>query len=145
MELVLVRDDFTPQRTIGRLWYAQPGPFTLEDAVHGGPKIPGETAIPEGRYRIVVTKSQRFGRMLPLLLDVPGFEGIRIHTGNTHAETSGCLLVGQKRDEHHVLWSGVAMDIFQPIVADALARGQDVFVTICSSHSPLPVNEGIPV
>ena len=70
--------------------------FVLEDQVRApGIKVPGQTAIPAGRYRLSITPSARFKEALPLLADVPGFEGIRIHAGNTHDDTEGCLLVGQ--------------------------------------------------
>jgi len=73
--------------------------FTLEDVVRpkGGIKIPGKTAIPAGRYPIVVSLSNRFGREMPEILNVPGFVGIRMHGGNTSADTEGCLIVANNR------------------------------------------------
>lgn len=58
-------------------------------------KVYGETAIPSGSYECVYTYSTRFKKMLPLLLNVPGFDGIRIHSGNSAKDTLGCILVGK--------------------------------------------------
>ncbi len=129
LELLLARRDFTPERTIGQL-YVTPECWTLEDAVRNGAKITGETAIPPGRYQIAITKSARFGRMLPILLDVPGFDGIRIHSGNTAADTEGCILVGNEREGNAILQSRLAMEKLQPKIADVLARGQECWITI---------------
>lgn len=67
---------------------------TLEDIVRPE-KIAGETAIPPGTYRVDITYSPRFKTNLPLLRDVPGFDGIRIHAGNSDTDTLGCVLVGE--------------------------------------------------
>lgn len=97
MECRLDRHWLAPLDTIGALYLDDVfEAFVLEDVVRApGVKIPGQTAIPAGRYRLTITPSQRFKEDLPLLLDVPGFEGIRIHAGNAHTDTEGCLLVGQ--------------------------------------------------
>jgi hypothetical protein len=86
MQLELRRKIFSSNSTIGDLFVD--GNFecyTLGDIVHDGPKVPGRTAIPEGQYEIIINDSARFKRRMPLLLRVPGFEGVRIHSGNTAA------------------------------------------------------------
>lgn len=60
-------------------------------------KVPGQTAIPTGTYKVIVNMSPKFKRMLPRLLNVPGFDGILIHKGNTDKDSSGCLLVGENK------------------------------------------------
>ena len=95
--LRLKRTNLTEESTVGEL-YLPDGSFqcfVLEDCVRDH-KIPGKTAIPDGRYEVVVTWSERFQRSMPLLVAVQFFAGIRIHSGNTAQDTSGCLLVGRK-------------------------------------------------
>lgn len=105
MKLLLERLQFDPDVTIGSL--SIDGDFEAwicEDAVREVPgrpvsewKVPGKTAIPFGIYSIDITLSARFKCDLPLLLAVPGFSGVRIHPGNTAADTEGCLLPGAMR------------------------------------------------
>jgi hypothetical protein len=136
VELVLQRDDATPERTIGHLFVdKQYACFTLEDCLRDRPKVLNSTAIPAGRYRVVITRSQRFERMLPLLLDVPDFSGIRIHAGNTDKDTSGCILVGLSRAHDSILSSQMALAELQPQIAGAIAKGEGCWITILN---PLP-------
>ncbi len=101
MKYLVKRDLLTPIWTAGKIFINKEFEcFTLEDAVREpGVKVPGRTAIPEGRYRLVIDESARFKRMMPHILDVPMFEGIRIHAGNTAEDTEGCILVGVERHE----------------------------------------------
>ena len=98
LELKLVRRELNYKRTIGDL-YIDGEKFcnTLEDTVREpGVKVPGATAIPSGRYEVRLTYSNRFRQVMPQLMNVPMFDGIRIHSGNTEADTEGCLLVGRQ-------------------------------------------------
>src|ERR1043166_9600044 len=108
MNLTLKRMILKDDCTIGELWdETHRLCWCLEDTVRQPNvniwkpenKLPGETAIPYGKYRIVMTYSERFKRVLPLLLDVPSFTGIRIHPGNRANDTEGCLLVGSTKSD----------------------------------------------
>ena len=98
MLLTLIHDTFTPTETLGKL-LIDGTPFcdTLEPPVVPNAQHP-KGAIPEGWYKIQVTRSPKFGRLLPLLYYVPGFDGIRIHAGNNRDHTSGCILVGERSE-----------------------------------------------
>lgn len=103
--------------------------WTLEDVVRpAGEKVYGETAIPYGKYHVVVTDSVRFQRPLPLVCGVPDFTGIRIHPGNTAADTHGCLLVGVHRQSNAITESRIAFDALFPKIRDAIARGEEVTI-----------------
>ena len=87
-----------------------------------------ETAIPEGRYPLVMTKSMRFKKWLPLLLGVPGFSGVRIHAGNTAKDTQGCILVGENKKVGMVVNSRIWLQ--RLIVKFIHARDKDEAVYI---------------
>lgn len=102
--LILNRNRFTDKSTIGELSLDnEPQCNTLEDTIRDpnkdgifqeSEKVYGMTAIPAGRYEIVISYSNRFKKKLPLLLNVPHYKGIRIHPGNKAKDTLGCILVG---------------------------------------------------
>jgi hypothetical protein len=131
MKLLLERDVKTPIVTLGRLYVAgQFKAYTCEDAVREKPgltveeyKIAGRTAIPRGTYRVIITFSNRFKKHLPLLLDVGGFAGIRIHAGNTEADTEGCILLGTGRRDGAVTNSRLAMSMLMPMLEEGLQNG----------------------
>lgn len=123
--------------TIGRL-YADNGQRlcdTLEptwrDLLGGtGHKVMGRTAIPEGTYRIVLTRSPRFKQWLPLLLRVPQFSGIRIHAGNTPADTQGCILVGENTVVGELRNSRAALKRVMGCCDEAIRYGQLMYICI---------------
>ena len=113
MKLTLKRIALRPTYTIGKLYID--GKYfcdTCEDCVRDTnkngwfdeeKKVYGETAIPYGTYKVILSMSNRFKRVLPLLLDVPEFSGIRIHSGNTADDSLGCILVGENKQVGKVL------------------------------------------
>ncbi|MGI0014162.1 MAG: DUF5675 family protein [Nitrososphaera sp.] len=115
MQLILQRYDRNEFRIIGKLY--MDGRFfcwTLED-----PENPpeGKGAIPLGTYQVIVNHSPRFNRLLPLLMNVPGFEGIRIHIGNVIADTAGCILVADKRDVNSLIQSRQALERLMQLIS----------------------------
>jgi len=119
LKLHLERDVLKDGFTLGKLSIdGQHFCYTVEDAVRPV-KIAGVTAIPYGVYKVVLTLSNRFKKVMPLLLDVPGFEGVRIHAGNTAADTEGCLIVGFERWEKGVLRSRSAFEGLMAVLEKA--------------------------
>lgn len=112
--------------------------FTLEDRIRQIPdtpveqwKVKGETAIPVGEYRVVIDWSVRFNRLMPHILAVPGFTGIRIHSGNTDKNTEGCVLVGETRVNDTTLeHSHTAMDRLFTKLESAIASGDTITIDI---------------
>ena len=100
------------------------------DYAHGDNKIKGKSAIPEGRYPIVITYSPTFKKWLPLLLGVPNFSGIRIHQGNTVKDTKGCILVGENKQVGNVLNSRKYVDLVKAKIVEAKDKGEGVWIEI---------------
>jgi hypothetical protein len=135
MNLKLKRFEYGSTYTIGRLYNGDTYLcYVLEDRcreVEGRPvtewKVQNETAIPKGTYRVVIDYSNHFGKELPHILDVPGFTGVRIHSGNSSKDTEGCLLVGTG-------WAGTdwisgSKDAFN-IVFPLIKESTEVTITI---------------
>jgi hypothetical protein len=142
MKLLIKRIARKPGYTIGNL-YIDSVKFcdTLEDTDRGLKqtmsleeikrlKQPGITAIPFGTYNVVVNMSPRFGRELPRLEDVLGFTGILIHRGNTDADSSGCILVGENKVKGKVINSTSYEVELVKRCKEALARGESITVTV---------------
>lgn len=135
MKLTLKRIALRPTYTIGKL-YIDDAYFcdTLEDTVrdtnksgkfdNGEQKIKGKTAIPYGTYEIKWTYSPRFKKYTPQLMNVPSFEGIRVHAGNTSADTEGCLILGENKQVGKVLNSRVTINKFYQIIKEACSNGK---------------------
>lgn len=135
MKLILKRIALKPTYTIGKL-YIDDNYFcdTLEDTVrdlnkdgkfdNGEKKIKGKTAIPYGTYEIKWTYSPRFKKHTPQLMNVPSFEGIRIHSGNSSDHTQGCLLLGENKKVGMILNSKATIAKFYPIIKDACTKGK---------------------
>lgn len=146
MKLKLQRIALTPTYTIGKL-YVNGVYFcdTLEDAVrtiapNGVGKIKGQTAIPYGGYEVTIdvvsprfSKSASYKRIdgkLPRLLEVPHFEGVLIHAGNTAEDTEGCILVGENTAKGRLTNSLNTFYKLYPQLQKARLLGQKIWITI---------------
>lgn len=103
--------------------------FSLEDEIREE-KIPGKTAIPPGKYRVVLTKSPRFNKVLPELLNVPNYAGVRIHSGNKAEDTEGCILVGEDKQDHTITRSKEAFLELMAAISMAIEGGEQVWLEI---------------
>ncbi len=135
MKITLTRTDITDASTIGELEID--GIFecyTLEDKDRkledGGVKVPGETAIPRGTYKVIIDFSNRFQRLLPLVLNVPQFTGIRIHPGNEAEDTEGCILVGNSKSINFIGQSRAAFDALFKKLSDARGNHEEIHLEV---------------
>ena len=151
MELILERIAKRKTYTIGRLYiqrrvddeylagtenqyFCDTLEPTWRDYEHGGYKVKGRSAIPEGRYAVVISFSPKFKQWLPILLGGPEFnrkwQGIRIHAGNCSEDTEGCILVGKNREVGKVLDSRIWVHRLKQKIVEAKSRGEAVWLTI---------------
>ena len=132
MELTLKRIAYRPSYTIGHLYAGHRRVCdTLEPTADT--RRTRHPCIPAGRYPLVMTKSPRFGRWLPLLLGVPGRNGIRIHAGNTPRDTQGCILPGENRKVGRVLDSQECLRRIINLYNQAKERGEPVYIAVRDS------------
>jgi len=141
MKLTLKRQECGRKSTLGRLLVDGVDEcIVIEDMdrqleVNPDAKVYGETCIPRGTYQVIITYSNRFKKELPLLVDVPGFEGIRIHSGNSHVDSSGCLLpsTAYGRDQYGNAIGINSREAFRKLYAKieaALDAGQHVTIEV---------------
>ena len=103
---------------------------SMSDSYISTVKVVDQTAIPTGTYKVTITYSNRFKKLLPLINNVKGFSGIRIHSGNTKEDTSGCILVGFNTEKGKVVNSKVTFNKLFNILQDTLNNGEQVEIKI---------------
>lgn len=142
MELLVKREWLSDECSVGELYINGVFEcFTLEDKDRGlsqdmplaqiqKAKVYGQTAIPKGRYPVVIQFSAKHGKELPTLYNVPDFAGVEMHPGNTDVDTLGCILVGQMRTSNSVLSSVKAFDNMFPKLQAAFSKHEQIFITI---------------
>lgn len=129
MEIKVIRDTFTEDSTIGKMYINDKYHcYTLEDKAREV-KVQNVTAIPKGRYEVIVNFSNRFQQLMPLLLNVPNFEGVRIHWGNYSKDTEGCILVGSSKSVNMV---GNSRAQYTKLMAELkkATKTEKIFITI---------------
>ena len=134
MKLRLVRqcgfDETFGDLYLDGVWFCH----TLEDCDRhlevDGVKVPGKTAIPLGTYGVTIDLSTRFQKLMLHVLNVPQFDGIRIHAGNTIFDTEGCILLGEDVDGDTLVHSRAAVNALQYEVQQALDRAEAVMLII---------------
>jgi hypothetical protein len=133
-DIYSTRKVFTNKSTKGILTFEDFECRTLEDTcrdpnknglLERNEKVWGKTAIPSGVYQVEVRQSKRYGKRMPYLLDVPFFEGIMIHPGNTEIDTHGCILVGSLKTNivDMITESKKTFELLMPKIEKALAKG----------------------
>jgi len=140
LHLRLIRDEFTSQTTVGKLYID--GHFfgyTLEDTVRAfGIKVKGHTALPAYQYQVKLSYSPKYDRMMPLIFNQADesvkakgiqFKGIRFHGGNRHSDTEGCILVAKHRVSSQII-QGSLEKALSLRIAEAENQGKQIALEI---------------
>lgn len=129
MNIKIKRFAFKNTYTIGKLYVDEKYVCdTIEDVVReDGVKVYGKTAIPYGTYKVVMTYSPKFKRILPEILSVPNFSNIRIHSGNTEEDSLGCIIVGRNKEVGKVIDSKICLGL----LLDKLKGETNITLEIC--------------
>ncbi len=147
MKITLVRRWFGPDKTIGKLLIN--GIFryyVLEDLTRpDGVKVAKETAIPYGKYPVSVSQSPKLGRILPLIENVPGFSGIRIHAGIDESWTEGCVLISRTLKDGKLVLDRTAEAELKDIIQNALDHGNPVTINVTNFQRRLLIGFAITV
>ena len=142
MEILIKREWLTGNSSIGEMYVnGTLQCFTLEDTDRGlnqsmtlaqvaALKQYGKTAIPKGRYQVILQYSEKHQRVLPLLLNVTDYEGVEIHPGNTAIDTLGCILVGTSRGTDAIYESRKAFTALFAKLQDAANKHEKIFISI---------------
>ena len=137
MKLKLIRIFGTEGFTEGKLYIDDVFEcYTVEDEDRhleaGGVKIAAVTAIPKGTYEVVLSMSPRFKKVLPEVLNVPGFTGVRIHSGNSSKDSEGCILVGSSNDRNDDDWIGGSRDALAQLMTKmaTVTSGTKVYLDV---------------
>lgn len=141
MKIVIIRTEFASNYTTGKLFIN--GTYlcdTLEDTYRGqlhnpGDKVFAETAIPAGKYQVIINFSNKFKKQMPLVLNVPNFSGIRLHSGNTVQDTAGCILLGTETEPGVIARSKEHYQKFYALLQEGTKKGK---VTITILHAVHP-------
>lgn len=136
MRVRLDREVVTDEGTLGRL--SIDGAFLAYSLEPGGDEDE-HPPIPAGHYDVIINQSTRFGRRLPLIVNVPGRLGIRVHPGNVERDTSGCILLGYHRNGAVLTESAAACTAFQHMIAHPLASHEDVTIDVFDPPDGKPV------
>lgn len=124
------RGEVTDVQVLTDLTREEPFCDTLEPTWRKERRVPGQTAIPEGRYPVVITWSPRFKKWLPLLVNVPKFSGIRIHAGNYPKDTQGCILLGKNQFVGKLIDSRLWVNRFIRRFVEARDHDEAVWITV---------------